>query len=501
MNSKELANNPLAAATKAKLVNSNQVLQCVGPRGYLTDIDSMNFRTPILRGYTQGLRTLYNSLIESRSAAKALFFSEDPLKDAEYFSRRLQLLGMSVERLHYTDCGSTEYITWKVKPPIYKGETKIYAGDLYYMQGKYYVDEPTGTLKVLGVEDVHLNNTTIRFRSPVAGCAHPDPRGICAVCFGTMADNVMPDGNLGHNCAASTAKQTSQNVLSTKHHDGSSIVEPITLTDDTRDYFAVDKSASSYFLNKRLKGKPLSVIIQLDDMFGISDILLVKNVEDINISRISQIEVIGIKSGADTLEVIKELPVSFNGRYGMLTHQALKYARERSWSHDDNGNFVFDMSGWDFDQPFMTLPNKQYSMSDHSHDVSEVIEARVQDLASRACSESPAATLTELFDIVNTKLNVNISLLEVIIYSAMIVSDENDDYRLPKPWTDKGLGVSTITIPARSLSCAYAFEGQALTLSSARSFFKGSRPDSPLDVFFIPQQLNQMKSKYEDKQV
>lgn len=109
-----LYNNPLAKAGRSGIVNRGQLLQCLGPRGFLTDTDSTQYRTPVLRGYADGMRLFYDSLVESRSAAKALIFSKKPLQDAEYFSRRLQLMDQIVRNLHMGDCGSKEYLHWHV---------------------------------------------------------------------------------------------------------------------------------------------------------------------------------------------------------------------------------------------------------------------------------------------------------------------------------------------------------------------------------------------------
>jgi hypothetical protein len=136
-----LNNNQLAKAVRSKLVKVDQTLQCIGPRGFLTDIDSYIYRKPIMQGYFKGIRTLEDSMKESRSAAKALAFSVDPLKKAEYFSRRQQLICQNVKHLYRGDCGSKHYLVWQVR-----GEEKIEgvvtrASDLNTIFGKYYLDE------------------------------------------------------------------------------------------------------------------------------------------------------------------------------------------------------------------------------------------------------------------------------------------------------------------------------------------------------------------------
>ncbi len=494
-NDPNLHRNAVARAVRSKATRTNQVLQCVGPRGFLTDIDSLIFPVPITRGYVKGIRRLHDSLIESRSAAKSLFFSEDPLQDAEYFARRLQLQTMVVERVHYGDCGSQEYLPWKIKPPEYEKGKLLFEGDLAFMEGKYYFDADAGQLKILSERDTHLYGKTVLLRSPVAGCQHPDPHGVCSTCLGVLSQNVPPNANIGHLAAATMTQKTTQSVLSTKHYDGSSEVDDIVLNEQGRRFFSIGADGSTYFLRKELKDKPPMLIFSSLEVSGISDIFLVESVDKINISRVSEIDIVGVQIDEGENSTILPISVSLNNRFAMLTKEFLEFARQYRWTIDERENFVFDMTYWDFTKPIMTLPKKHYNMSDHSHAVAQIIESRVKDITERSKRSSPASTLGELFDIVNVKLNVKLMLLEVIIYAAMIVSAKDDDYRLPKPHTDKGLGVTSVTMRHRSLSAQMAFEEQAITIKSPVSFFKLRRPDHVMDAFLKPYEVVQALKK------
>lgn len=490
MNSPALKENLLSMMVKSKLVNRNQVLQCLGPRGYPTDINSVIFPTPILRGYAQGMRSMHDLMVESRSCAKALFFAEQPLQDAEYFARRLQLLAMTVENVHYNDCGSEEYLVMRVKPPIYENGKMVYKGDLENMIGKYYLDEETNTIKCITHQSSHLNDKVIKIRSITAGCKHPDPAGVCYICLGKLADNVTNGTNIGHASGATLTQQTSQSVLSTKHLDGSSVLEPILLDPESRPFFVINQDTSSYHINPDilLYARSVKLIVSDKDLFGLNDINLIKNVREISISRISKIDTVSVE--ITTNDTIETYPVTvlFKGRYGMLSHEFLEYIKEFKWRTDELNNAVFDITSISSDIPIITLPNKQYSMSDHSASVADIIEARIADLTERGDESTPNGTLIELFDTVNEKLKVNLSLLDVLIYSAMVISGKDNNYGLPKPGTTKGLGVTSRTIPNRSLSAAYAFEDVYETMTKPKSFFDLGRPSHPMDVYLMPKE-------------
>lgn len=360
-----LYNNPLAKAGRSGIVNRGQLLQCLTARGFLTDTDSTQYKTPILRGYADGLRLFYDSLIESRSAAKALIFSKKPLQDAEYFSRRLQLMDQVVRNLHIGDCGSKEYLVWHIQGPKYDEKGKeIFSGDLPRLAGKYYLDEETGKLKEINAKDKHLIDKKLKLRS-VLDCAHPDPYGICSTCFGGLALTVPKNSNIGHMCCTTMTQKSSQNVLSTKHLDTSAAVEPVRISQGNRKYLVPSGDGSSYLIEKNLKGK-LWMIIDAKQASNITDIMEVKNVEDLNISRVSQLTMFTLRVQTSVVTEDVPLPVGLERRMASMTYPLLHHIKQKGLTTDENGNYVIDMEGWNREEPILSLPLRHYNMSDHS---------------------------------------------------------------------------------------------------------------------------------------
>lgn len=485
-----LDHNILAFVARAGTVRIHQVLQCVGPRGYPTDVDGTILPIPVTRGYFQGMRTFYNLLTESRGAAKAMAFSEAPLEDAEYFARKLQLITMPVERLHRVDCGSEDYLFWqRVRPPQYRKGKMIYPGDLVFLNGKYYLDEENNTLKTVTPLSVELYDRSIQLRSGIH-CHHPDPHGICHICFGQLAANIPSWANLGHVCAAFMTQQTSQNVLSTKHHEASSSAEPIVLDEVTSRIFTVGKGGTSYLFKKEYQGRDLTLIISQAYISGLTDILLVSDVSKISPARIGSIDMIEIeyRHGNRRERFPGPIHVNQKTRSAILTREFLQYVKAHPWHTDEYGNFVFDMSKWDYSKPVLKLPDTEYNYSLHSKQIAAMIEARIDDITERLKPESPEATLTELSDLVNSKLHVNLALLEVVVY-AIMVNNVNGGYGLARKAPQPALGVFNLTLPNRSLGAVYTYEGQAGVMSSPSSFFLRDRCDHPLDVMVAPREV------------
>jgi len=208
MTSPQLKGNPIAEAAKAKTLKMGQLLQCVGPRGFITDIDSTIFPHPIMTGYIEGMTSLHDVMIESRSGSKSLIYNKDLLRGTEYFNRKTQLVAQYVQRLQPGDCGTPHLI-----------DMPILTDTLKNFRGKYYVNE-AGVLDWIRGDETHLEGTTLKMRS-VLGCIHPDPQGVCATCYGRLSFSVPKGTNIGHISAVSMGDKITSSVLATKHLDSS----------------------------------------------------------------------------------------------------------------------------------------------------------------------------------------------------------------------------------------------------------------------------------------
>ncbi len=486
-----MRNNALVRAMQAKIVNFQQVCQSVAARGFPTEIDGKIFRVPITGNYLTGISQLYEFAADSCGARKALNNSEAPLQDAEYFARRLQFLAMVVERIAPGDCGTDKHMSWTIKPPQYdEAGAKVYSGDLEFMSGKYYLDETTGHYKIINGDDPSLYGKTLQIRS-VLFCKHEDPHAVCEVCFGQLSRNVSRFANLGHLCAATMTQQTSQSVLSTKHLVVSGVGAPIILNAITSKFFTVTDKKTEYVLLPEYKKLDLRITIPRYDAIGLTDITNI-DVDDVSPDRISSLTTINFRYQSEGRYFCDDVEIQQGSRRGIITPQFLKYLKSlyllnNRWTLDEHNNFVFDMSGWDYSQPIFMLPQMEYSYSEHSHEIARTIESSMKNITDREKPDSPTVTLQQLFTLVNTKLNVNLAALEVIVYACMIPSKH--DYSLARNCETPILGVAKKIISGRSLGVAYAYERHKDLITNPQSFLPHNRPNSVFDVFIDPKEV------------
>lgn len=479
--SEELAGNAVAKAARSGLVSIGQILQCVSVRGFLSDISSRIFRRPIMRGYVHGIRSLYDSMIESRSAAKALMFAKEPLSAVEYFNRKMQLVAGTFKRIHMGDCGSTHYLPWE-----------MHSTDLSSFEGKYYLSD-NGTLQRISKKDRHLVGRTVQVRSALY-CNHEDKFGVCSTCFGDLSLSVPNWTNQGHVSSTILGERASQNVLSTKHLDGSSKVDEIEIGEYESLYIRAGTDPNTLKLATRLEGKRVVLTISAREAKNLTDVTYSQDVSVLTPARITQLtEVkVNVYDAVNVEETI--VSVSVGNRLSSLTAEMLAYLKLYGWSLTPSGDYEIDLRNWDVEAPIFELPLKHLSMVDHMKTVESMIKAPAEAVfkggkkkldTGEIVRPEPVDVLLKLYKLVRTKLTMNIAHLEIILRSMMIESEEERKYGIPRNALEGEFGVYADIMRLRSMSALMAYQGQVGALLDVRSFIVKNRPAHPLDPLLM----------------
>lgn len=455
-------------------INTNQANQCIGPRGLVTDIERTVYKLPILSGFIRGLNTIYELSAESRSAAKALNAADNHIKMSEYGSRRLQLLAMSVERVVHTDCGSQDYLDFLVKP-----------GDLKLLRGKWYLTE-NGTLADITGNETHLENTVIKLRH-VLGCTLHNPHEICSTCFGRMAENIPPNSNVGHMLTAFLMSITTQALLSTKHLLSSVKDSILQLFSPTTDYFYV-KNSDKMYIRRELKLENLSIVLSPSDVPKLMDVISLTHT-NISTSKIGEISDAGILYNDPKVKIttprIISVSISSKDRPAILTSEFFCYMKQNKIIIDVKGNYVINMAKWKKDQPVFVVPLKEDSLIKFVNKLTSIIETDYDKITN------PNAKLELLYNHVNSKLKINLVILEVLIYASTVYDRANKDYSLGRNSPNPKTGKQTQVFSGRSLGQLYVFQDQFKEMfdSNAHPFKIDGRIDHPMDIFFSPREI------------
>lgn len=486
MKSPELDRNPVARAARAGLVKQDQVNQIVGPRGYMTDADSNVFSDePLMTGYLEGVTSMYGTLIESRSAVKALIFTKNPLQVVEYFNRKMQLATSYVKRLIRGDCGTNEYV-----------EVFMDVGMLKGFEGKYFLNELSGKLEPITMNRRDLHHKVIKIRSATK-CRHRKDGNVCFTCFGQLSYQVPYDTNLGHVSSSEMCQEGSQLVLSVKHYDGSSVVMAIELSDHDKQFIYEGTDPGTLFFQHALSSHEPYMVLETVERppvigaAGLSSLKPTTNVYDLSIHSITKFRDVQIGYTNNKGERLESyVSVSQGSRLGSLTHEFLAYVQAVGFTIQDDGSYKIDLKGWDFDKPVLALPMKHRNMLDYMSDIEDFLRSP-QDTGrdSRTAATSPKLidydnidkALIDLYDLVSSKLSVNVAHLEILILAMMRSGEDPDNYNFPEEGESFMFERHRRLIERRSLGCAMAYERQPAVLEDVDSFLIKDRMSHILD--------------------
>ena len=479
MDPNELRTNRMARAIRAKMIDIQQILQCVGPRGLVTDLDSTVFKKPVVRGFGQGLNTLYQAMAESRSATKSLMLTKDPLADTEYFNREMQLICSVIKTLyHNDDCGSTEYTPWLV-----------HRNNLEVLDGLHHVED--GQLKIISPQSGDLIGKTVLLRTAMT-CRHKDPNGICGVCFGRLTHNVPRKTNIGYVSSTELCTRTSQGVLSTKHNDMISLASSMILSVHTQRYLQVLPGLFEIGISPELAGLKINLIVAKEDFANLADVNLANNLDSLSPSKISQMMEVGFQiTYEDGYVETNIVPVSTGSRRASFTTAFLKYMKQEGWSYTEDLNIKVDLSNWNRDLPIWELPRKHADMLEFMGSVETLVKNSGANQSKKSMDltkhDNLALALAELHDLVSLKFSINITHLAVILRATMIRSAEEYDYRLPNSDTKREFGGFKQIMAMRSLSAMCAYQEQSSTFRNVLSYLVKKRAPHFFDAVLMPE--------------
>lgn len=458
----KFTNTAIGMAVKSKSIKINQLYKCLGPNGYVTDVDSHIFRHPVRSSFVRGLNRLVDMSIESRTSAMSLYYQADAMRESEYLTRRLQAACSVVMRVHHgVDCGSKQYLPFTVPEHA----------NLVDLLGKWYYDHETETEKLIESKTLDIRGKIIHLRSPLT-CKIKDRGGVCEKCYGTLAKSLMIGDNIGQMAATNLQEKVSQSVLSTKHLVASANVDVFSFGEGESKFLTTKPLSSVIYLNENLEGKKIEMTISHKEAGRLQDIMFVDDLRDISALRLTKLSAVRLSIiEGDTIEHDVVIGTSTINRNAFLTTEALIYIKQNGWTVNAKGDYVIDLSKWKAETPLMDMPRLQFSMPAYmlalrdflvngakTNNHGEIIHDNYHSCL--AAAPTTAAGLSVFYDLVQSKLRVNLVHLEIIVLALCVENREKGDYRLPLDKSKGQLANFNDIMYNRDLSLAFAYEAQ-----------------------------------------
>lgn len=458
--------NMFIHAYKSKTVNESQANQCIGPRGFVADIDRTVYKQPILSGFIRGLNTIYEVAVESRTAAKSHTANNTQIATSEYASRRLQLLTMIVDRVVPGDCGSTNYTSFYVQP-----------GTIENLAGIYYHDGHE--LKMINGDEKELEDNFINIRS-IFGCQLENPHTVCSTCLGELSNNFKNNSNLGNITVMHMMEKLSQSILSTKHLTHSVKNSVINLDSSALKYFTIKDD--NLFIKNNIDTSSLSIILPSIQIPKLIDFINLTH-NKIASNKIGELSNIVMMHEHSHKNIKEKVDISYNDRKCILTYEFLQFIKSNTIQSDNRGNFIIPLSKWNKSQPIFNMPVKEDNMITFVNSLATIIETDYKRI------KDPYIKLDTLFTQATKKIKINLTVLQVIIYATTVYNRLKNDYSLSRgsmtPTVEKASNIHNL----RSLSQLFAMQKQIKPIfqENGQIFNPLYREDHPMDVMFDPQ--------------
>lgn len=390
------------------------------------------------------------------------------------------------------DCGSTHYISLKVKDDF-----DGIRSNFDCLLGKYRLIEETGELKPIKKADrEELMGKTIKIRS-AAMCRHRSQYNICSTCYGELALSLPPFTNLGNFSVVSFCEIISQAVLSTKHLDIASSIEVMRLFLQSRRYFSyLASDRQSITLRSEWVGKKMFLIFPKKEIRNIEDLVAVEKIDDSIAVRMSAIRSVIVQKGEGSYEQLK---IIAGKTPAYLSPEFLGFIKEKGWEITKDGSYRVEVTDLPPLNPILSLPKKNRSMVEYLASVAEFIES-----VGESNKEATHTTLTDFnykegsdeerfgqaldyfMDLVNSKVTVNVVHLEVFMLTYMVTSNRERNSLIPELGQPFEFSSRNNLFFNRSGGQKLAYEFQEWWLTSYKSFRKGGRPNHPLDRIILP---------------
>jgi len=477
----------------SKTASEGQIKQMFASRGYVTEMNNKIFRTPMTNSFLLGFRNVYDAVIESRSAAKALILSGKSIQDTEYTSRELAISSMVVEGIHHGDCGRPVYVDFYLKDNEYDDKGNLVSStNLPELSGKHYLDPITGKEKILSSKDTHLLGGFIKLRSALY-CGLSDKKKICSACIGTVADTIFERDNLGNLISTEVSRGAAQGLLSAKHLLITAISAKIKLNLLTKKYFMIRGDEFLLFkaniLNKKIKEVYLKV--RQDQVWGLDTLNRVSDVFAINVNKISRIsDITLVIKGSTSIEEI-ELPINNNSTFAHFTLEALAFIREHGYVTPDEDHFLININKFDNKKPIFKYDKVEFNLALLNKEFKSMLKTRKFVYVDGVVRSefTPDVLVQNVFDLLNSKLNINIALIEILIYTFTVKDLNNRNYDLGRGAVSHDVVGFKGAIDYRSIGASYDWDDLQNKILDPCLYEQDNKPSSPMDVFIKPHEV------------
>lgn len=360
-----LARNAVVLAVADKTIKMDQVLQAF-IRGKTSEINSEGHTIPVWDGFLNGINTAAGGAKESRSAARSHVFNTDNIADAEYGSRKFQLVCNVVHNHSEHDCGTGDYHVQEFDDSKEsKDQLRNMIGMNFRLEGS-----PMNWTPLAEEHIERIIGKTIHYRSSMC-CKDMAEQGVCKVCYGDLYYSLSDHAAPGHLSTTSISERGTQGILSTKHLDFLRRVVSIVMRSQVIRYFERYENRQTKGL--RLRNEPprgtwdnYRIMVDQETYNSLEIVRFESNLKDLDIHAVADLENMTFVELNRAGEIIEEDTVNVQmGINGYLGYNFLKFYQGIVDNVEKHGKFyLIPLKGWNTDDHILQYYNRSESLAE-----------------------------------------------------------------------------------------------------------------------------------------
>lgn len=226
-----MKNNAIAKMVQNKTTKIDHFLQAY-VRGKMSEIDSKLYNNQVWAGFFTGLYRALDRLKEAAATSRSHLNNTDKIAQAEYGSRKLQLVANVISGQDMGDCGTEHAHSYTFIEEIDEAKYNAMVG-MYFKFDTDPEAQPWRRFNKGGYKDVV--GKPLRFRTAMC-CKRNSDQAVCRFCLGDIIYNLSDSTAPGHIASITISSDGSQMILSTKHLDFIRLLFRIHLSSELRRY-------------------------------------------------------------------------------------------------------------------------------------------------------------------------------------------------------------------------------------------------------------------------
>lgn len=463
--------NNLSKLYNCGVTNKTQVGHTIGRRGFVTDINNMIYSEAVDSNLSLGLDGFYDLSCESAVMAKALKLQEFGIKYSEWLQRELHLSAMSIGSVKLVDCGNRYYHDWYIKD---KNDLSLIEGTNILVDGK----------EVEADRVIHSNliDTIVPMRR-VNDCLLLKSGHVCYKCLGAATYSMPSFASTSHTLLTLAMSVIGQLMLSAKHHTDSTILKDITLNSITSKYFTTKNS--DFYIKE---GKDIQIHLSQDSYYGfrLLSTSARSKISNIDTSKFSKIDRMFVSSKVNNNNTKEIVDIKLDGRYGILDQDFIIHSLDNT-TLSSNGEYIIDMTG--YKGRVLYLENKEFAYDQFNSEFKSLLLS----YGGKKKNTTVEKAITDIFNYLNTKLNVNIKIVEVMVAGLTIESRADLDYSIGLNRETREVISYKEAILNRTIGVSLGFQEQKTILNNPSRSLQ-FKPYNPLEEVWnmknIPKKAN-----------